>query len=122
VFLIFQVFYFTLRDFFVDDLGFHGALEQIFLILLLVEVVAAIKLYFVNNHHFPLRFIFYIGITDLIRRLIISWDTAGEVMEYSLGILILVVVLSIWELKSFFLEKWRSECTQCPPKQEKFEL
>ncbi|MBT5016327.1 hypothetical protein HN748_03070 [Candidatus Peregrinibacteria bacterium] len=121
VVLVFMVFVIMVRDFFGNGYDFHQALEQVFLILLFVEVVASIKLYFNHNYHFPLRFLFYIGITDLIRRLIISWDTADEVIPYVLGILGMVVILSIWELKGFLLGKWRSECQECP-KDERLEL
>ncbi|HCW32345.1 MAG: phosphate-starvation-inducible protein PsiE, protein PsiE [Candidatus Peregrinibacteria bacterium GW2011_GWE2_39_6] len=103
--IILQVFTQAILDFYTQKINLRTVLAQIFLIFLYVEVIAAIKLYFIHNHHFPLRFFFYIGITDLLRHIIVNPENTHELLLYVVGILILTCALAVLELKSHYLRK-----------------
>ncbi len=101
--------YYTFTDLIVhiisEGFNYQYSLEKIFKIFLFVELIAAIKLYFQNNYHFPLRFLIYIGITDVIRRMIISIDDATQVLLYSCAIVVLLLALLILEKKGKYINK-----------------
>ena len=80
-------------------------LEKTFLIFLFIEIIAAIKIYFTRNFHFPLRFFFYIGMTDLIRKIIISLDQPDKALTLTIALLIITIAFSLLEIKSKYLHK-----------------
>ena len=88
-----------------DSFNVHYILEQAFQILLLIEVTASIKIYFTHNHHFPLRYLFYIGITDLIRYLIVNRSDPNKVLMITIGLLILTAALTLLEIKNNYIRK-----------------
>ncbi len=53
--------------------------------------------YFKNNFHFPLDFFLYIGITALVRLLIIVHESALDMLLWSISILVLVCSLVLVE-------------------------
>ena len=77
-------------------LGFfkHGGFSDFFLYF---EFLALIVKYFKNNYHFPLDFFLYIGITAVVRLLIVSHETALDTMTWAAAILILVISLVLVE-------------------------
>lgn len=79
-------------------------LEEVFMIFLLVEIVAAIKIYLTQNYHFPLRFFFYIGMTDIVRHIIIDRAYPEKVLTLTIALLIITVAFSILEVKSRYLK------------------
>ncbi|EKD63727.1 MAG: hypothetical protein ACD_51C00224G0024 [uncultured bacterium] len=89
----------------INGLEFLDVLERVFLILLFVEVIASIKIYFAEHYHFPLRFFLYIGITHMVRHIIISHDSASDILLLSFALLVLVSTLAIYEVKSQYLRK-----------------
>lgn len=117
VILIFKVFFGIVIEFFTNGIALSVILEEIFLVLLFVELVAAIKIYFRQNYHFPLRFFLYIGITDVIRRMIIVIEDANLILIYSLGLLVLVGALALLEIKNTYLRRKSKEIGE-----EHFEL
>ena len=80
-------------------------LEEVFIMFLFIELVAAIKIYFSENYHFPLRFFVYMWITDLIRHVIVSHNDWKETLYFSLAIFVLIICLAIMDYKNKLLLK-----------------
>lgn len=57
------------------------------------EFIALIVKYFQTGYHFPLRYFVYIGITAIVRLIIIDHDTASDVLLHAGAILLLVITL-----------------------------
>ena len=68
-------------------------IEGIVIYFLYFEFIALIVKYFQSGYHFPLRYFVYIGITAIVRLIIIDHDSPMAVLIYSAAILILVVTL-----------------------------
>ncbi|WP_019378760.1 phosphate-starvation-inducible protein PsiE [Virgibacillus halodenitrificans] len=66
-------------------------LASILIFFLYFEFVAMIVKYFKENYHFPLRYFLYIGITAMIRLIIVEHDNALSTMYYSIVILLLII-------------------------------
>ncbi len=66
-------------------------LEPILIFFLYFEFIALIVKYFKEHHHFPIRYFLYIGITAMIRLIIVNHDNAVYTLLYSGAILILIV-------------------------------
>ena len=60
--------------------------------LLCLGVILIVK-YFESGFHFPLRYFVYIGITAIVRLIIIDHESPMAVLIYSAAILILVITL-----------------------------
>ena len=72
--------------------------EGILVFFLYFEFVALIVKYFKNNYHFPLRYFIYIGITAIIRLIIVQHDDDPKsVLIWAGAILLLVISLAIAE-------------------------
>jgi len=109
--IILSTFYLMVLSYFAGEIDLYGVLEQVFLIFLYVEVVASIKIYFSQNYHFPLRFFIYIGITHMLRHLVISRQDGLDVLYLSLALLVLVASLALYEMNSQYLkQKFRDSC------------
>ncbi|VTP62426.1 phosphate-starvation-inducible protein PsiE [Leclercia adecarboxylata] len=57
------------------------------------EFIALIVKYFQSGFHFPLRYFVYIGITAIVRLIIVDHKSPLDVLLYSAAILLLVVTL-----------------------------
>ncbi|MRS15580.1 phosphate-starvation-inducible protein PsiE [Enterobacteriaceae bacterium RIT691] len=57
------------------------------------EFIALIVKYFQSGSHFPLRYFVYIGVTAIVRLIIVHYESPMNVLLYSLSILILVITL-----------------------------
>ncbi len=68
-------------------------------ISLYFEFIALIIKYFKSNYHFPLRYFIYIGITALIRLIIVSHEEPMETLLYAGAILVLVIALYISNMR-----------------------
>ena len=66
-------------------------LEHILIFFLYFEFVAMIIKYFKENYHFPLRYFLYIGITAMIRLIIVSHENGMQPLLYSCAILVLII-------------------------------
>ncbi|MBM7643889.1 protein PsiE [Scopulibacillus daqui] len=73
--------------------------ERIIVYFLYFEFIALIVKYFKSNYHFPLRYFIYIGITALIRLIIVSHDKPFETLLYAGAIFILVMALYVANLR-----------------------
>lgn len=72
-------------------------IEEILVFFLYFEFVALIVKYFKNNYHFPLRYFIYIGITAIVRLIIVEHDNPLNVLIWAAAILLLVISLAIAE-------------------------
>lgn len=68
-------------------------IEGIVIYFLYFEFIALILKYFQSGYHFPLRYFVYIGITAIIRLIIVDHKNPFDTLCYSAAILILVVTL-----------------------------
>ncbi|MEC5423223.1 phosphate-starvation-inducible protein PsiE [Virgibacillus sp. C22-A2] len=73
-------------------------LANILIFFLYFEFVSMIVKYFKENYHFPLRYFLYIGITAMIRLIIVEHEDALHTMFYSIVILILIIGYFIMNL------------------------
>lgn len=77
---------------------FQLFLANILIFFLYFEFIAMIVKYFNENYHFPLRYFLYIGITAMIRLIIVDHDHPIQTLFYSLVILILVIAYFIMNI------------------------
>lgn len=68
-------------------------IEGIVIYFLYFEFIALIVKYFQSGYHFPLRYFVYIGITAIIRLIIVDHKNPFDTLCYSGAILILVFTL-----------------------------
>lgn len=67
--------------------------EGIVIWFLYFEFIALIVKYFQSGYHFPLRYFVYIGITAIIRLIVVDHKNPFDTLCYSAAILILVITL-----------------------------
>ena len=72
-------------------------IEELITFFLYFEFIALIVQYFKNNFHFPLDFFLYIGITAIVRLLIIDHESAFDNLIWSVAIFVLVCSLVLVE-------------------------
>jgi len=68
-------------------------IEALVVYFLYFEFLALIAKYFQSGYHFPLRYFVYIGITAIVRLIIIDHKSPSDVLIYSGAILTLVITL-----------------------------
>jgi protein PsiE len=73
-------------------------LASILTFFLYFEFITMIVKYFKENYHFPLRYFIYIGITAMIRLIIVEHHNPVYTLLYSLVILILIIGYFIMNL------------------------
>ena len=71
----------------------YRLVEGLVVYFLYFEFIALFVKYFESGFHFPLRYFVYIGITAIVRLIIIDHDSPMAVLIYSAAILILVITL-----------------------------
>lgn len=84
-------------DGFFKHTGFSEVIEELISFFLYFEFLALIVKYFKNNYHFPLDYFLYIGITAIVRLLIVSHETAVDTLIWAISIFVLVVSLVLVE-------------------------
>lgn len=94
-----------LRDIIIFLISVHSAsfgelLEQILIFFLYFEFIALIVKYFKEHYHFPLRYFMYIGITAMLRVIIINHENAKDTLLFSFSILVLVIGYIIIKIAS----------------------
>lgn len=72
---------------------YYYLIEELITFFLYFEFIALIVKYFKNNFHFPLDFFLYIGITAIVRSVIIAHDTSIDILIWAISILVLVCSL-----------------------------
>ena len=78
---------------FTTDVAYTTFLEEIINFFLFFEFLSLVVKYFKNNFHFPLRYFIYIGITAIIRLIIVSHESSLDLFLWSAAILSLVISL-----------------------------
>lgn len=86
-----EIFHLVQLAFFATDKNDHELLESILVFFLYFEFIAMIVKYFREEYHFPLRYFMYIGITAMIRLIVVVHDDAWQTLLFSVSILILVI-------------------------------
>ena len=80
-----------------DESTYYNLIEELITFFFYFEFIALIVKYFKNNFHFPLDFFLYIGITALVRLLIIDHESALDMLLWSISIFVLVCCLVLVE-------------------------
>ncbi|MBF0713957.1 phosphate-starvation-inducible PsiE family protein [Gemella sp. GH3] len=78
-----------------DNNTFRSIIEEIIVFFLYFEFIALIVKYFKSKSHFPLRYFIYIGITAIIRLIIIDHDVAYNTLVWGSSIFLLSCSLAI---------------------------
>jgi len=71
----------------------YELVEGLVVYFLYFEFIALIVKYFQSGYHFPLRYFIYIGITAIVRLIIVDHKSPMDVLIYSGAILLLVITL-----------------------------
>ncbi|WP_313804967.1 phosphate-starvation-inducible protein PsiE [Cytobacillus sp.] len=66
-------------------------LANILIFFLYFEFISMIVKYFKENYHFPLRYFIYIGITAMIRLIIVDHESPLNTLLYSFVIFVLIL-------------------------------
>lgn len=66
-------------------------LENILIFFLYFEFITMIVKYFKEDYHFPLRYFIYIGITAMLRLIIVDHEEPMDTLIYALVILLLII-------------------------------
>lgn len=74
-----------------DQSDYKLFLANILIFFLYFEFITMIVKYFKEDYHFPLRYFLYIGITAMVRLIIVEHDHPIDTLIYSLVILILII-------------------------------
>lgn len=69
----------------------YEMLERILMFFLYFEFIAMIVKYFKEDYHFPIRYFLYIGITAMIRLIIVYHENPVHTLLYTLSILVLII-------------------------------
>lgn len=94
VFLVKETFYLGKVLFVnIEDSSSYLLIEGIVTYFLYFEFLALIVKYFESGYHFPLRYFIYIGITAIIRLIIVDHENPLSTLIYSGAILVLLVAL-----------------------------
>ncbi len=73
----------------------YEMIETIIIWFLYFEFIALIAKYFESKFHFPLRYFIYIGITAIVRLVIVDHEKPMATLIFSLAILVLLGALYI---------------------------
>lgn len=73
----------------------YQLLEGILIYFLYFEFIALIVKYFLSGGHFPLRYFIYIGITAIVRLIIVEHKDSVDTLIQAGAILLLVIALYI---------------------------
>jgi len=85
--------------------AFNEFLEKILVFFLYFEFIALIIKYFKEHYHFPLRYFMYIGITAMIRVIIIDHENPNGTLMFSLSVLVLVIGYTLIRISSNFVNQ-----------------
>ncbi|MDQ0220288.1 phosphate-starvation-inducible protein PsiE [Peribacillus cavernae] len=87
-----EIIYFIRFSIFEPGVEVHyKLLERILIFFLYFEFIAMIVKYFQENYHFPMRYFLYIGITAMIRLIIVYHDNPVHTLLYTCAVLVLVI-------------------------------
>lgn len=89
--LIFEIVEFIKILFSSDKKDYKLILANILIFFIYFEFITMIVKYFKEDYHFPLRYFMYIGITAMIRLIIVEHDHPMDTLIFSLIILVLII-------------------------------
>lgn len=95
-----EIYYFIRLSMFNQGHDHYLLLERILIFFLYFEFIAMIVKYFQENYHFPLRYFLYIGITAMIRVIIVDHENPADTLLCALTILALIISYSIMNFTS----------------------
>ncbi|EOO15750.1 MULTISPECIES: phosphate-starvation-inducible protein PsiE [Bacillus cereus group] len=95
VFLMKEVIQFIQELKFNSEESNYHLIDSIVVFFLYFEFIVMIIKYFQMNFHFPLRYFIYIGITAIVRLIIIDHDSPMDSLLYACAILVLISALFI---------------------------
>jgi protein PsiE len=78
-----------------DESSSYLLVEGIVIYFLYFEFIALIVKYFASGFHFPLRYFIYIGITAIVRLIIVDHKNPIDTLMYSCAIMVLVLALYV---------------------------
>lgn len=87
------------------DKVYYELLESILVFFLYFEFIAMVVKYFREDYHFPLRYFMYIGITAMVRLIVVDHEDAMQTLLYTFSILVLVISYFIINLMHAKLRK-----------------
>ncbi|WP_373766584.1 phosphate-starvation-inducible protein PsiE [Glaesserella sp.] len=95
--LAYSLFYeaYSLTELFFSHSDKFQLVEKIVIFFLYFEFLALIVQYFKYNYHFPLRYFLYIGITAMVRLIIVDHSNAMHTLLFALAILVMVIALYV---------------------------
>ncbi len=95
--LAYSLFYeaYSLAELFFSHSDKFQLVEKIVIFFLYFEFLALIVQYFKYNYHFPLRYFLYIGITAMVRLIIVDHSNAMHTLLFALAILVMVIALYV---------------------------
>ncbi|AYV71074.1 phosphate-starvation-inducible protein PsiE [Niallia circulans] len=82
-----------------DERDYYLFTEELLTFFLYFEFIALIIKYFDSHFHFPLRYLIYIGITAIVRLIIVEHDAPINAFWWALAILILIISLLLTNLR-----------------------
>ncbi|WP_440109253.1 phosphate-starvation-inducible protein PsiE [Paenibacillus sp. QZ-Y1] len=86
---------FVYKSFFNKVDSYYEMIAELLVFFLYFEFIALIIKYFNSNFHFPLRYFIYIGITAIIRLIIVDHDEAVSTFWWAMAILVMICALFI---------------------------
>ncbi|KWW15501.1 phosphate-starvation-inducible protein PsiE [Peribacillus simplex] len=90
-YFLFRELYYILSDILLENGDVHGTFSKILVFFLYFGFISMILTYFKESHHFPLRYLLYIGITATIRFIIVNNGNSFQNLWLSLVILMLTI-------------------------------
>lgn len=91
VLLIKEIIHFIKLLLFEPNTSYNMFLANILIFFLYFEFITMIVKYFKEDYHFPLRYFLYIGITAMIRLIIVEHEHPTDTLMFSLVVFILIV-------------------------------
>ncbi|WP_431027458.1 phosphate-starvation-inducible protein PsiE [Lysinibacillus sp. LZ02] len=91
IMLIMELIEFLQMVFSSDKRDYKYFLANILVFFLYFEFITMIVKYFKEDYHFPLRYFMYIGITAMVRLIIVEHEHPTDTLLFSLVILVLII-------------------------------
>ncbi|MFF5994383.1 phosphate-starvation-inducible protein PsiE [Lysinibacillus sp. KU-BSD001] len=91
IMLIMELIDFLQMVFSSDKRDYKYFLANILVFFLYFEFITMIVKYFKEDYHFPLRYFMYIGITAMVRLIIVEHEHPIDTLIFSLVILVLII-------------------------------
>jgi protein PsiE len=87
-----EIIYFIRFSFFNHGIdSYYNLVERILIFFLYFEFIGMIVRYFQESYHFPIRYFLYIGITAMIRLIIVYHENPVHTLLYACAILVLII-------------------------------